>query len=257
MASRMPTSGSEVVRFMRSHLHVRPRHPDATLGLPVTDLAPSSYMENLCACRGDTISCTRARCWRLRVCGGRVGFIAAKDVAHVAAEVLTSDGHEDAMYVLTGPEALSYADVAARISAVFAREVDDEEPASRGCAKAPAGQRADSVAGRGHARDVRLDPGWRLGMGDRDGARGDRNQSPTPSRTGRRSGAVPSSGGRRVCPHQPFSLPRRGQHDAVQQTPGVAFPGAIEIWARITQRCDRPAWWSMQVHQLLRSLAAA
>jgi uncharacterized protein YbjT (DUF2867 family) len=54
---------------------------------------------------------------------GRVGFVAAGDVAAVAARVLTSPGHEDAIYVLTGPEALRFKDVAARISAVFAREV--------------------------------------------------------------------------------------------------------------------------------------
>jgi uncharacterized protein YbjT (DUF2867 family) len=40
--------------------------------------------------------------------------------------VLTSRGHEDATYVLTGPEALSYADVAERVSEVFARQVDYE-----------------------------------------------------------------------------------------------------------------------------------
>jgi predicted nucleic acid-binding protein len=55
---------------------------------------------------------------------GRVAFVAASDVAAVAAKVLTSPGHEDATYVVTGPEALGYADVAARISAVFARQVD-------------------------------------------------------------------------------------------------------------------------------------
>jgi uncharacterized protein YbjT (DUF2867 family) len=31
------------------------------------------------------------------------------------------------LYVVTGPEALGYADVAARISAVFARQVDYED----------------------------------------------------------------------------------------------------------------------------------
>jgi len=50
----------------------------------------------------------------------------------VAARVLTSPGHDDAIYVPTGPEALRYADVAQRISAVFAREVDYEsQPAAR------------------------------------------------------------------------------------------------------------------------------
>src|SRR5580693_5469655 len=53
--------------------------------------------------------------------------VAAPDVATVAAQVLTSAGHENATYVLTGPEALSYRDVAARFSAVFAWQVDYED----------------------------------------------------------------------------------------------------------------------------------
>lgn len=41
--------------------------------------------------------------------------------------MLTSQGHEDQTYVVTGPEALSYADVAERFSAVFARQVDYQD----------------------------------------------------------------------------------------------------------------------------------
>ena len=63
---------------------------------------------------------------------GRVGFVAASDVAAVAARVLTSPGHEGATYVVTGPEALRFKDIAARISAVFAREVGyTDQPADR------------------------------------------------------------------------------------------------------------------------------
>jgi NAD(P)H dehydrogenase (quinone) len=58
---------------------------------------------------------------------GRIGFVAASDVAKAAARVLTGQGYEDQTYVLSGPEALSYADVADRVSAVFAREVDYDE----------------------------------------------------------------------------------------------------------------------------------
>jgi NAD(P)H dehydrogenase (quinone) len=106
------------VRSMRNHRQVA-MHLDA-LGLPVTYLAPSMYMENLVAAaetiREDgTISAPAGH--------GRVAFVAASDVAAVAAKVLTSGGHENETYVVTGPEALGYADVAARLSAVFAREV--------------------------------------------------------------------------------------------------------------------------------------
>jgi NAD(P)H dehydrogenase (quinone) len=106
------------VRFMLSHRQVA-AHLDAT-GLPVTYLAPALYMEDLLA----TADGIRESAEVAVPAGhGRVGFAAASDVAAVAARVLTSAGHEGATYVLTGPEALRFKDVAARISAVFGREV--------------------------------------------------------------------------------------------------------------------------------------
>ena len=112
------------VRFMRTHRQIAV-HLDAT-GLPVTYLAPNLFMENLLEA-ADTI---RDQGTIFAPAGqGRIGFVAASDVARVAARILTDDGggHEDQTYVLTGPEALSYADVAARVSAVFAREVDYDD----------------------------------------------------------------------------------------------------------------------------------
>jgi NAD(P)H dehydrogenase (quinone) len=107
------------VRFMRSHREIAV-HLDAS-GLPVTYLAPSLYMENLLE-SADTI---RDQGTIFAPAGqGRVGFVAASDVAKAAARVLTGEGHEGQTYVLTGLQALTYADVAARVSAVLAREVD-------------------------------------------------------------------------------------------------------------------------------------
>ena len=113
------------VRFMLSHRQVA-RHLEAT-GLPATYLAPALYMEDLLAAAG-----TIRESAEVAVPGGhgRVGFVAASDVAAAAARVLTSAGHEGATYPLTGPEALRFKDVAARVSAVFAREVgySDQPP---------------------------------------------------------------------------------------------------------------------------------
>jgi NAD(P)H dehydrogenase (quinone) len=113
------------VRFMLSHRQVA-AHLDAT-GLPATYLAPALYMEDLLAA-ADTISGSGEV--SVPAGHGRVGFVAASDVAAVAARVLTSPDHAGATYVVTGPEALRFKDVAARISAVFAREVDytDQSP---------------------------------------------------------------------------------------------------------------------------------
>ena len=107
------------VRFMRNHRTIA-HHLEAT-GLPVTYLAPGRYMESLLA-SADTIR--TAGVLPAPAGKGRVALIATSDVATVAARVLTSTGHEDRTYVLTGPEALGYDDIAARISAVFARTVE-------------------------------------------------------------------------------------------------------------------------------------
>ncbi len=54
---------------------------------------------------------------------GRVAFIDARDIAAAAAELLTDPGHWGASYSLTGPEALSAAEVAERLSAATGHHV--------------------------------------------------------------------------------------------------------------------------------------
>lgn len=53
----------------------------------------------------------------------RISMVDTRDVAEVAAVVLTQPGHAGARYNVTGPEALSYADVAAELSRALGREV--------------------------------------------------------------------------------------------------------------------------------------
>jgi uncharacterized protein YbjT (DUF2867 family) len=53
----------------------------------------------------------------------RISMVDTRDVAAVAAAVLTQPGHAGAQYDVTGPEALSYADVAAKLSRAFSRKV--------------------------------------------------------------------------------------------------------------------------------------
>ena len=106
------------VRFVRSHREIAVHL--AASGLPVSYLAPSIYMETLLA----AAERVRREGMLYAVSGpGRAAYVAASDVADVAARVLTSPGHEDSTYVLTGPEALSGQQLARRISAVFARDV--------------------------------------------------------------------------------------------------------------------------------------
>jgi uncharacterized protein YbjT (DUF2867 family) len=53
----------------------------------------------------------------------RVSYIDTRDVAAVAAQVLTSPGHQGKAYALTGPEALSGDEVAERLSAATGHPV--------------------------------------------------------------------------------------------------------------------------------------
>ena len=65
---------------------------------------------------------------------GTASFVDTRDIASVAAEVLTSDGHEGKIYTLTGPAALGIADVARILSEAAGRElkyVDVPEDAAR------------------------------------------------------------------------------------------------------------------------------
>ena len=55
---------------------------------------------------------------------GRQGIVDPRDVAAVAAEILTSTGHEGRTYTLTGPELMSVPEQAAVLAEVLGRPVD-------------------------------------------------------------------------------------------------------------------------------------
>ena len=110
------------VRFMVAHRQVA-MHLDA-LGLPVTYLASAMYMEDLLV-PAQTIR--RTGVIAAPAGQGRIGWVAVTDVANAAARVLTSPGHENTTYVLTGPEALGYRDVAAQFSPVLGWQVEYED----------------------------------------------------------------------------------------------------------------------------------
>lgn len=84
-----------------------------------TVLAPNSFMQNFigqaAAIQGGAIYST--------IGDARLSHIDVRDVAAVAAHVLTSDGHAGATYTLTGPEGLTFGAVAERFSKALGREV--------------------------------------------------------------------------------------------------------------------------------------
>ncbi|MEU3828796.1 NAD(P)H-binding protein [Streptomyces sp. NPDC029080] len=86
-------------------------------------LRPSWFMQNFTGAHAHADSVRREGVLRTATGNGRVGFVDAEDVASVAARALTDEHAPDTDLVLTGPEALSYDEVAALLTEVTGRTV--------------------------------------------------------------------------------------------------------------------------------------
>jgi uncharacterized protein YbjT (DUF2867 family) len=89
-------------------------------GLPWTFLKPTFYMQNILMA-APTISSQGVIYWDMKK--GRLGMIDVRDIVDVALAVLTGTGHEGKSYILTGPAAISFDDVARTFSNVLGREI--------------------------------------------------------------------------------------------------------------------------------------
>jgi uncharacterized protein YbjT (DUF2867 family) len=56
--------------------------------------------------------------------GAKIALVDPRDVAEVAAVVLTGEGHDGRHYDLTGPESVTFDDVAEHLTAVLGRRID-------------------------------------------------------------------------------------------------------------------------------------
>jgi uncharacterized protein YbjT (DUF2867 family) len=98
-------------------------------GLAFTFLRPNSFMQNFI-----TYFPPRDGAIYLPWGNGTASFVDTRNIASVAADVLTGDGHKEKIYTLTGPAALGIAEVARILSDVAGREfkyVDVPESAAR------------------------------------------------------------------------------------------------------------------------------
>jgi uncharacterized protein YbjT (DUF2867 family) len=90
-------------------------------GIPYTFLRPSGFMQNAVNYDATTINSQNA--FYGSYGDGRVSQIDIRDIAAVAAAVLTEEGHEGKVYTLTGPKAISAAEVARILSESLGREI--------------------------------------------------------------------------------------------------------------------------------------
>lgn len=114
--------GAERLRFVP---HAQLERYLEESGAGYTFLRPSFFMQNL-----TTTHLPELRRGEIYVPagGGRTSFVDVRDVAEAGAVVLTEDGHAGRAYELTGSEALTYGEVAARFTAATGREIRYADP---------------------------------------------------------------------------------------------------------------------------------
>ena len=102
-------------------LHLESEEYIKQSGLAWTMIKPNFYMQNLLASAG-TIK-DQGKIF-LPMGDGKTGMIDTTDVGTVIAKVLSEDGHESMNHEITGPEILSFYEVAEIFSQVLGKQVD-------------------------------------------------------------------------------------------------------------------------------------
>jgi uncharacterized protein YbjT (DUF2867 family) len=107
----------EAIRFGANHARVVQRLRDS--GVPFTVLAPGGFMSNFLA----NAAGVRDGVLYGSAGDGGIAWIDPDDVGAVAAHVLTTGDHAGASYALTGPEVLTFPQVAERLAGVTGHDV--------------------------------------------------------------------------------------------------------------------------------------
>lgn len=111
-------AADEAYLFARAHRQSERRLEQS--GIPWTFLRPSGFMQNLLQ-QAKMISFTGT--FALPMAQAAVGHIDARDIADVAARALLGPEHQGRAYELSGPEALTYDQVAEKLSGIAGRPV--------------------------------------------------------------------------------------------------------------------------------------
>jgi uncharacterized protein YbjT (DUF2867 family) len=90
-------------------------------GLQWTILRPTIFMQNLVPHIGPTVA--KESTFYAPAGNALMPWVDTRDIAAVAGTVLTSKGHENLVYEITGPDALTYAQVAECLSSQLGRQI--------------------------------------------------------------------------------------------------------------------------------------
>jgi uncharacterized protein YbjT (DUF2867 family) len=116
--SQFAADENSPVRFLRYHAAVERRIRE--LGVDFTFLRPNLYFQGLLAFQAMIAKEGR---FIAPVGDARVSAVDVRDIAEVAAVALTQRGHEGKTYTITGPTALTHAEIADAIGDAIGRTV--------------------------------------------------------------------------------------------------------------------------------------
>ena len=105
--------------FIRAHTTCD-RYLEAS-GLPYVIVRPNLFLQNIPESTVPSID--ESGTFYVDAGQARISMVDTRDVAAVAAVALTEPGHAGTGYDVTGPEALSYADVAAKLTDAIGRQI--------------------------------------------------------------------------------------------------------------------------------------
>jgi uncharacterized protein YbjT (DUF2867 family) len=117
--SQLAADPASPVRFLRYHAAVEQTIRGS--GLAYTFLRPNLFMQGLLGFRASIVAEGR---FFAAAGDARISAVDVRDIAAVAAAALTEPGHEGRTYDITGPEALTHAEMAERLSAALGRRVE-------------------------------------------------------------------------------------------------------------------------------------
>ena len=90
-------------------------------GLSWTILRPTMFMQNLVPMYGNSVATTAT--FYAPAGAARIPFVDTRDVAAVAAAILTTPGHDRLVYDITGPELITYEGIAELLSSQVGRTI--------------------------------------------------------------------------------------------------------------------------------------
>ena len=113
--------GADQEAFVLAKVHRSVEKVIESSGIAWTFIRPNGFMQNIVNYMGGTIKSEGA--FYSAIGEAKISHVNVHDIAAVAVKTLTEPGHEGKAYTLSGPQALTYADIATELSKVLRRSI--------------------------------------------------------------------------------------------------------------------------------------